>query len=52
MKGSFFVVFGDPYGTRTRVSTVKGWRPRPLDERAIALIDDANIRQVVSIIQT
>ena len=23
---------GDPYGTRTRVSAVKGQRPRPLDE--------------------
>ncbi len=26
----FFI--GDPYGTRTRVSAVKGQRPRPLDE--------------------
>ena len=25
---------GDPYGTRTRVSAVKGRRPRPLDEGA------------------
>lgn len=23
-----------PYGTRTRVSTLKGWHPRPLDEGA------------------
>ena len=27
-------VGGDPYGTRTRVSAVKGRRPRPLDEGA------------------
>jgi hypothetical protein len=25
-------VIGAPYGTRTRVSAVKGRRPRPLDE--------------------
>ena len=25
---------GDPYGNRTRVSAVKGPRPRPLDEGA------------------
>ena len=25
-------MLGDPYGTRTRVSAVKGQRPRPLDE--------------------
>lgn len=23
---------GAPYGTRTRVPTVRGWCPRPLDE--------------------
>ena len=28
--------FGDPYGTRTRVFAVRGRRPRPLDEGAIA----------------
>ncbi len=28
---------GDPYGTRTRVSAVKGRRPRPLDEGATAM---------------
>ena len=28
------MVGGDPYGTRTRVSAVKGRRPRPLDEGA------------------
>lgn len=27
-----FLVIGVPYGTRTRVSAVKGQRPRPLDE--------------------
>ena len=27
-----FVESGTPYGTRTRVSAVKGRRPRPLDE--------------------
>src|SRR5690606_11575800 len=26
---------GDPYGNRTRVSAVKGPRPRPLDEGAV-----------------
>ena len=26
---------GDPYGTRTRVSAVKGQRPRPLDEGTV-----------------
>ena len=30
--GSFF---GSPYGIRTRVTGVRGRRPRPLDERAI-----------------
>ncbi len=29
---------GDPYGTRTRVSAVKGQRPRPLDEGTISLL--------------
>ena len=28
-------VYGDPYGTRTRVAAVKGRSPRPLDERVI-----------------
>ena len=26
---------GDPYGTRTRVTGVRGQRPRPLDEGAM-----------------
>lgn len=26
---------GDPYEIRTRVTTVKGWCPRPLDEGVI-----------------
>ena len=30
-----FESFGDPYGNRTRVSAVKGPRPRPLDEGAV-----------------
>lgn len=25
---------GDPNGIRTRISTVKGWRPKPLDDGA------------------
>src|SRR5690554_5545566 len=25
----------DPYGIRTRVATLKGWYPRPLDERVL-----------------
>ncbi len=25
-------LFGDPYGIRTRIATVKGWSPEPLDE--------------------
>ena len=29
------MVFGDPYGNRTRVFAVKGRRPRPLDEGAV-----------------
>ena len=24
--------YGDPYGIRTRIATVKGWSPEPLDE--------------------
>ena len=41
------MVGGDPYGTRTRVSAVKGRRPRPLDEgakisaRAVGIRHDA-----------
>ncbi len=32
----------DPYGTRTRVTAVKGRCPRPLDEGAVlALFDNA-----------
>ena len=27
-------LFGSPYGIRTRVTGVRGQRPRPLDERA------------------
>ena len=30
----FRLDYGDPYGTRTRVSAVRGPRPRPLDEGA------------------
>ena len=30
---------GDPYGTRTRVTGVRGRRPRPLDEGATNLIN-------------
>jgi hypothetical protein len=26
------LLYGVPYGIRTRVTTVKGWCPRPLDE--------------------
>ena len=33
-KSTRYPVGGDPYGTRTRVSAVKGRRPRPLDEGA------------------
>ena len=29
---------GDPYENRTRVSSVKGMRPKPLDERARDLV--------------
>lgn len=29
---------GIPYGSRTRVSTMRGWHPRPLDEGDIFLI--------------
>ena len=34
----FLVLFGNgvPYGIRTRVTNVKGWCPRPLDERDMA----------------
>ena len=31
---SSYFSLGSPYGTRTRVSTLKGWHPRPLDEGA------------------
>ena len=36
---------GDPYGTRTRVSAVKGRRPRPLDEGAKISTGAVGIRQ-------
>ena len=26
---------GDPYGTRTRISSLRGWRPNRLDEGTI-----------------
>ena len=32
--GSYTVRVGSPYGTRTRVTAVRGRRPRPLDEGA------------------
>ena len=34
ISGSHTVRFGSPYGTRTRVTAVRGRRPRPLDEGA------------------
>ena len=34
---------GDPYGTRTRVFAVRGRRPRPLDEGAIAIASGAYV---------
>ena len=33
LRGAKVGLFGDPYGTRTRVAGVKGRSPRPLDER-------------------
>jgi hypothetical protein len=33
------VAFGSPYGIRTRAATLRGWCPRPLDERAKCLSD-------------
>ncbi len=33
---SSFVAICDPSGTRTRVSTLKGWCPRPLDDGAVS----------------
>ncbi len=35
--------FGTPYGIRTRVTAVKGRRPKPLDEGRIAM--EAEIRR-------
>lgn len=32
---SLYFSLGDPYGTRTRVTGVRGQRPRPLDEGAM-----------------
>ena len=34
---SSFLSEGRPYGTRTRVSTLKGWHPRPLDEGPVLI---------------
>ena len=34
---SDYVLCGRPYGTRTRVSTLKGWHPRPLDEGPVLI---------------
>ena len=28
-------MYGDPYGTRTRISSLRGWRPNRLDEETI-----------------
>ena len=28
------LMLGSPYGIRTRAATLRGWCPRPLDERA------------------
>ena len=33
INGNLLMVFGVPYGSRTRVAAVKGRCPRPLDER-------------------
>ena len=27
---------GDPYGTRTRISSLRGWRPNRLDEGTVS----------------
>ena len=35
----FWALSGVPYGTRTRVSAVKGRRPRPLDEGDCAVLN-------------
>lgn len=40
-----FRSFSDPYGFRTRVTSVKGWSPRPLDERVRGwAVQDLNLR--------
>ncbi len=33
-RASDLVFLGSPYGIRTRAATLRGWCPRPLDERA------------------
>ena len=33
-RGPLTWCFGSPYGIRTRAATLRGWCPRPLDERA------------------
>ena len=38
-----------PYGTRTRVSTLKGWHPRPLDEGASKRIGKQYTRSVSAV---
>src|SRR3546814_2331911 len=40
---------GDPYGNRTRVSAVKGPRPRPLDEGATSRFAWASLRSEAGI---
>ena len=35
---------GDPNGIRTRVSAVRGRRPRPLDDGAIWWTEDSNLQ--------
>ena len=51
-RASDLVLLGSPYGIRTRAATLRGWCPRPLDERAeqrrttvAALCDDSHERE-------
>ncbi len=36
VKDCRFLIYGDPYGSRTRVAAVKGQCPRPLDEGVVS----------------
>ena len=37
------VMFSSPCGNRTRLASVRGWHPKPIDERAIFQCDEQEL---------